>query len=57
MSGRLKEGDVLPSQERLFQDFGVSPPALREAIHLLETDGLVSVGQWCRRRRRRARRS
>ena len=43
LSGRLKEGDVLPSQERLFQDFGVSPPALREAIHLLETDGLVSV--------------
>ena len=43
LSGRLKEGDVLPSQERLFQEFGVSPPALREAIHLLETDGLVSV--------------
>ena len=43
LSGRLKEGDVLPSQERLFQEFGVCPPALREAIHLLETDGLVSV--------------
>ncbi len=43
LSGRLKEGDVLPSQERLFAEFGVSPPALREAIHLLETDGLVSV--------------
>ncbi|OBF13441.1 GntR family transcriptional regulator [Mycobacterium sp. ACS4331] len=43
LSGRLKEGDVLPSQEALFGEFGVSPPALREAIHLLETDGLVSV--------------
>jgi GntR family transcriptional repressor for pyruvate dehydrogenase complex len=43
LSGRLKEGDVLPSQESLFAKFGVSPPALREAIHLLETDGLVSV--------------
>jgi DNA-binding FadR family transcriptional regulator len=43
LSGRLKEGDVLPSQETLFGEFGVSPPAVREAIHLLETDGLVSV--------------
>jgi DNA-binding FadR family transcriptional regulator len=43
LSGRLKEGDVLPSQETLFGEFGVSPPALREAIHILESDGLVSV--------------
>lgn len=43
LSGRLKEGDVLPSQETLFSEFGVSPPAVREAIHLLETDGLISV--------------
>lgn len=43
LSGRLKEGDILPSQESLFTEFGVSPPALREAIHILEVDGLVSV--------------
>lgn len=43
LSGRLKEGDVLPSQEALFSEFGVSPPALREAIHILEADGLISV--------------
>ena len=43
LSGRLKEGDILPSQEGLFTEFGVSPPALREAIHILELDGLVSV--------------
>lgn len=43
LSGRLREGDVLPTQENLFQEFGVSPPALREAIHLLESDGLVSI--------------
>ncbi|WP_166903909.1 FadR/GntR family transcriptional regulator [Mycobacterium sp. DL440] len=43
LSGRLREGDILPTQENLFQQFGVSPPALREAIHLLETDGLISV--------------
>ena len=28
LSGRLKEGDVLPSQESLFAEFGVSPPAV-----------------------------
>jgi len=43
LSGRLKEGDVLPAQEQLLGEFGVSPPALREAIHILETDGLGSV--------------
>lgn len=43
LSGRLKEGDVLPSQDSLLTEFGVSPPALREAIHILETDGLISV--------------
>lgn len=43
LSGRLKEGDVLPSQESMFGEFGVSPPALREAIHILEADGLISV--------------
>ena len=43
LSGRLKEGDVLPSQEGLLAEFQVSPPALREAIHILETDGLISV--------------
>ncbi|MGH7289780.1 MAG: FadR/GntR family transcriptional regulator, partial [Myxococcota bacterium] len=43
LSGRLKEGDVLPAQESLLGEFGVSPPALREAIHILETDGLISV--------------
>ncbi len=43
LSWRLKEGDMLPSQESMFGQFGVSPPALREAIHILEADGLISV--------------
>ena len=43
LSGRIKAGDILPSQENLFTEFGVSPPALREAIHILEADGLISV--------------
>jgi DNA-binding FadR family transcriptional regulator len=43
LTGRLKEGDVLPTQESLFAEFGVSPPAVREAVHILEADGLISV--------------
>ncbi len=43
LSGRLRAGDILPTQENLYSEFGVSPPALREAIHLLETDGLIAV--------------
>lgn len=43
LSGRLREGDILPTQESLLQEYGVSPPALREAVHLLETDGLITV--------------
>jgi DNA-binding FadR family transcriptional regulator len=43
LTGRLKQGDILPSQEQLLAEFRVSPPALREAIHILESDGLVSV--------------
>ena len=43
LSGRLTQGDILPSQEQLLAEFRVSPPALREAIHILESDGLVSV--------------
>jgi DNA-binding FadR family transcriptional regulator len=41
--GRLKEGDVLANQERLFSEYQVSPPALREAMRILETDGLITV--------------
>jgi GntR family transcriptional regulator, transcriptional repressor for pyruvate dehydrogenase complex len=43
LSGRLKEGDALPRQEDLLADFRVSPPAVREALRILETEGLISV--------------
>src|SRR5262249_16476601 len=43
LTGRLKEGDRLPRQEQLFTDFQVSLPAVREAMRILETDGLISV--------------
>lgn len=43
LSGRLKEGDVLGNQQQLFDEYKVSRPAVREAMRILETDGLVSV--------------
>jgi GntR family transcriptional repressor for pyruvate dehydrogenase complex len=43
LTGRLKEGDSLPRQEHLFKEFRVSLPAVREAMRILETEGLISV--------------
>ncbi|MCA2186428.1 FadR/GntR family transcriptional regulator [Nonomuraea cavernae] len=43
LAGRLTEGDSLPRQEHLFTEFRVSLPAVREAMRILETEGLVSV--------------
>ena len=41
--GRTARSDAASRLAALLAEFGVSPPALREAIHLLETDGLISV--------------
>lgn len=43
LSGELKDDDVLPKQENLMAEFGVSPPCIREAFRILETEGLVTV--------------
>jgi DNA-binding FadR family transcriptional regulator len=43
LSGRLKEGDVLGKQESLLHEYRVSLPAFREAMRILETDGLITV--------------
>lgn len=43
LTGKLKEGDSLPRQEHLFEEFQVSLPAVREAMRILETEGLISV--------------
>lgn len=43
LTGKLKEGDSLPRQEDLFTEFHVSPPAVREAMRILETEGLITV--------------
>jgi DNA-binding FadR family transcriptional regulator len=41
--GELTEGDALPSESELLQQFGVSRPTLREAIRVLESESLVVV--------------
>lgn len=43
MRGELHDGDLLPKQEELLATFGVSKPSLREALRILETEGLVTV--------------
>jgi len=43
VNGQLGDGDLLPKQEDLLQEFGVSLPSLREAMRILETEGLISV--------------
>ena len=41
--GDLKAGDVLPNEEQLRAAFGVSRTAIREAVRILEAEGLLEV--------------
>jgi DNA-binding FadR family transcriptional regulator len=43
VSGQLVEGDSLGREPELVERFGVSRPSLREALRILETEGLVEV--------------
>jgi GntR family transcriptional regulator, transcriptional repressor for pyruvate dehydrogenase complex len=43
LAGVLKNGDLLPRQEDLLREFGVSKPSIREALRILETEGLITV--------------
>ncbi|WP_181706113.1 GntR family transcriptional regulator [Chthonobacter rhizosphaerae] len=40
---QLKPGDQLPTEQTLTETFGVSRPALREALKLLEQDAVIRV--------------
>jgi DNA-binding FadR family transcriptional regulator len=42
-SGQLADGGRLPKQEELLEEFGISKPSLREALRILETEGLITV--------------
>ena len=43
VDGTLADGDLLPKQDDLLAEFGVSRPSIREAMRILETEGLISV--------------
>src|SRR5690349_22701945 len=43
VSGELDEGESLGREPELVERFGVSRPSLREALRILEAEGLISV--------------
>lgn len=46
--GTLRQGDALPSETALMQEFNVSRPTLREAFRILESEGLITVRRGAR---------
>lgn len=46
--GDLKEGDNLPPESSLIEEFGISRPTMREAFRILETERLISVSRGSR---------
>lgn len=43
VTGRIADGERLPSEKELSEQFGVSQPTVREAVRALETMGLIEV--------------
>ncbi len=43
LSGELEDGTLLPKQNDLLRQFGVTLPVIREAFSILETEGLITV--------------
>src|SRR5436309_3200194 len=46
--GHLQEGDGLPPENVLMQQFGVSRPTLREAFRILESEQLITIHRGAR---------
>jgi GntR family transcriptional regulator, transcriptional repressor for pyruvate dehydrogenase complex len=43
VDGALPDGSMLPKQDDLIDEFNVSRPSFREALRILESEGLISV--------------
>jgi GntR family transcriptional repressor for pyruvate dehydrogenase complex len=43
LSGELADGQLLPNQDSFVSEFGVSRPSMREALRILEAEGLITV--------------
>lgn len=43
VSGQLAPNSELPRQELLMKEFGVGKPAMREALRILEIEGLITI--------------
>ena len=43
IEGSLGDGDLLPKQDELLEEFRISRPSLREALRILESEGLIRV--------------
>ena len=43
LRGELRDGDRLPREERLLVEFPVAKASLREAMRILETEGLITI--------------
>jgi GntR family transcriptional regulator, transcriptional repressor for pyruvate dehydrogenase complex len=43
VGGELDDGDALPTEAVLLKEFPVSRPSLREALRILETEGLLRI--------------
>jgi DNA-binding FadR family transcriptional regulator len=48
IQGDLKDGDCLPPEGKILETLSMSRPTLREAIRILEAEGLVSVSRGAR---------
>ena len=44
VNGELGDGDLLPKQDELIEEYRISRPTLREALRILEGEGLLSSG-------------
>jgi DNA-binding FadR family transcriptional regulator len=48
VTGELREGDTLPPETALMEQFGISRPTLREAFRILESEHIIQIKRGAR---------